>query len=817
MIIPRREFLSLLGVTAGAAGLGGCGPSWEVPDRLVELAQRGPGLERQIQTVCGLCPAGCGLTVRLVDGLPVGLKGNRNHPLNRGGLCPVGQASLEVLYSPQRLKAPLRRNSRGEFEPVGWEEAIAEIAERLGALRDRGAGGRIGLLHGSTSSLFEDLLRQFLGVLGSANLACTEGSAVLPYSLSQGVDRVPGFDLSNSDVVLSFGLDLFEDGPAPIHAISALIGSRTTADRGALLHVGSRLSPSAAKAQRFVPVRPGTHGAFALGVANVLVREGRYDRDFVAQRTFGFDDWTEQGQQHLGFRRLLLERYYPDRVAQICGCPAASVADMARRFARASAPLALVGGEATAGSNASWNVMAVHALNVLMGVFNRPGGVMPAPQIPLTALPPLQPPPGPAASIFGRAGLGRRDPVELLATRAGDAPPAVEALFLVETNPVHWKPRGAKLAEALQQIPLVVALTPFLDESARQADLVLPTHVFLEGWQAWSTPLTTALSVLGLAQPVVEPLFETRHPGDLLLELARRAVPDLASAVPWSDYTEYLKYRLTALASSGQGSLLSGAFEESWRHFLEQRGWRFLRHRDAEDFWNELVRQAGWWSPPSSPGHWEWLFPNQSQRYEFFSRTLRQRLIEEGGSGESAERSLQRAIESLQLAAGPDEVCLPHYEPPSQLGEGDLTLVPFRPITARGDLGSASPMVMEMFGYPVLSGWESWAELSAETAQELGVDEGDWVALESEEGSIEARVRVQPGAAEGGVYVALGLGRELAEHRSVVGSNPIRIMLADRDGLSGNLSLTSTRVRLRLLQRAPAGSRRWTQEEGGHV
>ncbi len=807
MKIPRREFLSLLGVSAGAAGLGACGTTWEVPDRLVELARRGPGLERQVQSLCGLCRSGCGSTVRLVDGLPVGLKGNPNHPVNRGGLCPVGQAALDVLYSPRRLRTPLRRTPAGDFAPIGWEEALGHIAGVLSGLRERGEGGRIALLTGDSNRLLDDLAGQFLGVLGSSSLASWNGAAVLPFTLSQGVSELPAFDLAEADLVLSFGLDLFEDGPAPLHALSALIGERASTGRASLLHVGSRPSPSASKAQLYVAVRPGTHGAFALGVAHVLVREGRYDQEFVQQRTFGFEDWTEDGRREPGFRRLLLERWYPDLVADICGCTAANVVSVARRFADSPTPLAVSGGEAEAGSNATWNALAVHALNALMGVFNRPGGVLAPPLLPWSPLPPL--PTVAAPSVFDTLRLGV---AETLA-RSPDSTAPLQALLVVEANPVYWTPPALGLADALRRIPLVVAVGPFLDETAQQADIVLPSHHPLEAWQAVPAPAASAFSAAGISPPLVEPFYETRHPADMLLELGRRSAPGSSASLPWPDYGEYLRDRFRGVSASGKGSPLTGTFEEDWKHFLEQRGWRFVRRRAEEDFWNELTAQAGWWSPPARTDSWERIFPHESHRYEFFSRRLR-RLLVQSAEGESKGRALEQAIDRLGLAARPDEACLPHYEPSREYGEGDLTLVPFRPLTARGELGSASSMVLEMFGCPVLSGWETWAELDPGTASELGLEDGDWVAIESEQGRIEVRLRVQPGTAPGGVYVALGLGRSLEPAAEVSGANPVEILSLQRDSLSGRPTLASTRVRLRRLQQASGASRRWM--EGAH-
>jgi len=541
MRIPRRDFVRLLGVSAGALGAGGCGREWLVPDRLVERALRGPGLETHLQSVCGLCETGCGLTVRLVDGLPVGLKGNPQHPLNRGGLCPVGQAALDVLYAPERLQVPLRRAGDGRYTTTTWAEALDEIASRLSELHARQAAERIALISEEPGELFAGLAERFARALGTPNLAPRRGLAALPFSLSQGLDVIPGFDLAQSDLVLSFGLDLYEDGAAPLHAISALVGVRPDEARATLLHVGTRLSPSAAKAEQRIAIRPGTHAAFALGVAQVLVREGRCDTRFLAEHTHGFEDWSDgAGRRRLGFRRLLIERYYPDRAAQLCGCDPTQIVRTARRFAEASAPLALVGGEALRASNASWTAVAVHALNALVGAFDRPGGVvLPAP-VPLAPLPPLAEPGGAAArrSVFAADGSGGSlgiDPIEALAERVLDGSHPIDVLFVVGANPVHDSPAGPRLREALERIPLVVSLTPFRDETAACADLVLPSHVFLEGWQGTTTPATVAFSVVGLSHPVVEPLYDTRHPADVLLELGRRVAG--TGPLPWESYT----------------------------------------------------------------------------------------------------------------------------------------------------------------------------------------------------------------------------------------------------------------------------------------
>ncbi|HSR51355.1 MAG TPA: molybdopterin-dependent oxidoreductase, partial [Acidobacteriota bacterium] len=214
----RREVLGLLGI-ASAAVVGGCSGPWAVPEGLVKKALRGPGLVSEVETVCGLCPGACGLTVRLVDGLPVGLKGNPNHPLNRGGLCPVGMAGLEVLYAPNRLRHPLRKGPGGGFRRVDWDQALEEIARRLkesAAKSDQ--VGSVAAICGPSSLLFQDLVEHLAGRMGRFQCLFTDQENALPYALTQGLDGLPALDWSGSDLVLSFGFDLFEDGPAPIHA-----------------------------------------------------------------------------------------------------------------------------------------------------------------------------------------------------------------------------------------------------------------------------------------------------------------------------------------------------------------------------------------------------------------------------------------------------------------------------------------------------------------------------------------------------------------------------------------------------------------------
>jgi anaerobic selenocysteine-containing dehydrogenase len=399
--------------------------------------------------------------------------------------------------------------------------------------------------------------------------------------------------------------------------------------------------------------------------------------------------------------------------------------------------------------------------------------------------------------------------VAALAEHVLENPSRLEALLIVGADPVSTSPAGDRLREALAKIPLVVALTPFETATAMAADYVLPTHVPLEAWQDVGTPATVGFSVLGLAHPVIEPLHDTRHPGDVLLELARRSKTSFGDDPPWSNYRDYLEFRIAGLAATGQGSVVAGSFEESWIHFLEERGWRFQQDNDPKSLWKDLVQAGAWWDPVHSAGDWARLFPTPSGRYEFFSQLLESSLIELGRSDERTgdeASAFQRGIAALGLAAEGDEACLPHYEPPHTAGEGVATLVPFRPVTSRGPFANRSPMVLEMFGYPLLTGWRIWAELAPATAAATRLYDGDRVEIRSDRGSIEAVVRVRAGTTPGVVHVPLGLALHKAGGwDDAVAPNPVEIIEGSPDKLSGALSLASTRVQLRLIERRPHG------------
>ena len=259
------------------------------------------------------------------------------------------------------------------------------------------------------------------------------------------------------------------------------------------------MSLSGAAADEWIAARPGTEGMLALSIAQHIVQTGNY-------KGSNRDTWAEA-----------LENYQAADVAQPTGVPADTIRRLAEHFSAAPSALAIGGGAAANHTNGVDTLLAVNALNYLVGNIGREGGLIfnPAPAFG----------PDPAARQ-----AGYRDMLELAeAARSGQ----IDVLIVNSTNPVFNLPDGAAFAAALDNIPLIVSLSSFLDETTAHADLILPSHTYLESWADDTPAPGVGFPVGAISQPVVSPLYNTRSTGDIVLSLAHKLGFD--AALPWQE------------------------------------------------------------------------------------------------------------------------------------------------------------------------------------------------------------------------------------------------------------------------------------------
>jgi len=523
-MLDRRDFLKLGGATAFAALFGGCE---RLPRKIVPFVippeNHKLGEALWYASVCRQCPAGCGIVVRVAEGRAKKIEGNPLHPVNRGKLCARGQAGLQVLYHPERLGRPLILSGprgSGKFREASWEEAIAALMAGMKKVRTDDPASLLMLtepMRGHANLVAARFMRAF----GSPHRVAWDpfGQDALLSACDAvfGVRDVPEYDIAGARYVLSFSGDFLETGLSPVHygrAYGRMRQERPTV-RGKLVHFGPRLSMTAANADVYLPIAPGTEGLAALGIAHVMVKEKLSPAAAAASSLWGSG----------------LDRMTPDAVAQATGLVAADIAAVAREFAGNRPGLAIAGDAAASCTNGTFNVACAALLNALAGSVGAPGGV----SFPNRLAP------------FSRYGA---DAALLLPPPESGYPALREAIGKMErgafrmallsgaANPAFCLPASLKFGEALLKVPLVVSFASFLDETTSLSDLVLPVPTYLEEWGDDIAPAGHAGDAVTLSQPVVDAYRDTRAMSDILIAAGKELGGPVAAALPWASFRE---------------------------------------------------------------------------------------------------------------------------------------------------------------------------------------------------------------------------------------------------------------------------------------
>lgn len=541
--MERRDFLKSSALAAGVALLEACGR--KQVDYFVQPLERTPGrpgMSVWRTSVCGQCPAGCGTRVRLVDGDPRKVEGLPGHPINHGGLCAIGQASLQGHYNPDRIVAPrMRRGPRGsgDLDAIDWERALAETASALAAAAEADPS-TILFLSGRGDAFVDALLDRLAAALGApASIGIEPPETAVERAACARIpglgEGLPAYDLARADYVLSIGPAFLDRGRQPAHAIWAMAQVRAgrAGHRGKLVQAEARMSQTGAFADEWLPVIAGTEGVLARAFAGVLLDEGLARTADLAPYQALFPGPAPT----------------PEEAETICGVSATRIRRIARELAAAESPLVLAGGSAAVSAGGLHATTAALALDLLLDAVGRPGGVFPSSAGTLAqGLRPEALPPAPATGELEQR------------LRDGWTPSFV---LLCETDPLHTRPHLAGWQAALEAAETVVVLGSALDDTTLYADLVLPLHSDVERFQAVE-PAGLARPVLSLAEAAVDPLGDTRHPGDVILALGRAV--DHEDAVPWSSFE-------TAVKETCESAWQESGNAASWSQILEAGFW----------------------------------------------------------------------------------------------------------------------------------------------------------------------------------------------------------------------------------------------------
>ncbi|MEK6324826.1 MAG: molybdopterin-dependent oxidoreductase [Acidobacteriota bacterium] len=546
--MKRREFIILSGIGATSASLlSACGhPEEKLIPALIPDDEYVPGIDYWKASTCGMCSAGCGIIVRTREHKANKIEGNPLHPVNRGALCARGQAGLEVLYNPDRIKGPMKRigeRGEGKWEEITWDEAIKTLAEKLREIKLQGDAS--GIVFATLSSrgvigIAIDFLSSALDAKFWTTRESSSRELARGYPLSYGRAATPIFDISNATYLLSFGARFLETWHSPVMyslAFGEFRRSRGKA-RGKFVQVEPRMSMTGANADEWLPAAVGSEGLIALAIAQVIIRE-KLIKDATS----------------LKFPIEPLDEYAPEQTATLTGIAAETIVRVAREFAASERPLAIGPGAGSSQELGEMDDVAIHFLNTLSGNINKSGGVLLPASDRFDAFDALPP-----AEVRGTGWWS----INELSIRINNSKPAgLPALLVHQVNPVLVAPRSVEWIEGL---PFIASFSSFMDETTQLADLIMPDHTDLERWDLHSMLMAGSTAAVSLVQPVVAPQHNTMQTADVLLAVCRDLEFKEADSEAYQSAEAMVKYAAQRLKSPDHSSDAEG---EPLKSFLE--------------------------------------------------------------------------------------------------------------------------------------------------------------------------------------------------------------------------------------------------------
>ncbi len=547
----RRSFLKLAATASAAAAIPGCQPAarklipYVVPDENVI-----PGVPTFYATTCDECPAGCGIIAKVREGRVIKLEGNPAHPINRGAICARGQAGLQGLYNPDRLRSPMLRGADGKLTEISWDDALKQLADHLKEAAAKG-NDRVAMIASPQGPTLQTIGSAFLGAYKSNRAIYYEALSDEPEREASemvfGRRDLPAYRIDQAEVLLSFRADFLETWRSPIELARQYAEFRAPRDRngtvtmGRAIYVGPRFNMTAAKCDEWIPSPARAEAMLALAILHVIIAQG------WVQPNSGID---------VAALKSFAAFYDPVSVSQKTGVSAERISKTAERFGKADGALALGGGDDPTLHAAAFILNAVtgNLGRTMLFYENEPPEIVAKSDDLAAATEKFR------IGVVGKSSGALNGVANLEFTTSG-----VDVLLIAgAANPLYSMPQAWRTTEAFGKVPFLVWLGTVPDESAAGAHLLLPIHHPLESWRD-NFPRA---GVHGLGQPVMQPVFASKPLGDVLLNLANRSG---GAALPWKD---------TAAALKAEWGKLSSA--------------------DANEFWIKSLTEGGVYSEPAA-------------------------------------------------------------------------------------------------------------------------------------------------------------------------------------------------------------------------
>jgi len=703
MEVTRREFLknSMIG-TFGLAGVGELSPLFRMIQRSRNISTPTGTLSMQsFPTTCKQCNARCGILGFLESNKLVAIYGNPDHPNSNGKICARGMAGINLSYDPERLLFPLRRKGRrgeGKWERISWDEAYEEIA---GSLKE---------IKGSNDWLFLDscggelLTPRFLKALGFPRIFINSPAEDLngkkARKLTLGEDTVIP-DLAHSKYILNFGSNPYNNNDFYIPLMKRLVDGKIN-NRAKLVTLDVRLSNTAAQSDEWLPVFPGTDGIVALAIANVIMRQGLFDRDFMER-------WTNYPVDEL---ETYLSSFSPERAGKVSGLKKEEIERVALEFARNKPAVAISGGGIWDHENGTQNERCILLLNALAGSIDRKGGCM----LPRRLQWDEPSPRPPENKLWENPGT-----IIETSSRLRKEKSKIGLYLSYLANPVYSSPQCKSTMGILKDesfISRIIVVDTHMSETAAWADMVLPAATYLESWGIESTPSFDHTPFLAISQPIINPEGESESlRSTRTARLTEPVIKPFGEAVAWEDI-------LIRVANRMGGKMRAYFNFGSFKDYIKETLTQFKGLKSLGGI-NYLKERGVWVSPEGKTDYESYRkngFKTPSGKFEVYSSPLK----------------------SMDFSP------LPSYDPLSLPKEGKFVLITFSSHVHTFRTSNSKWISEVAHENPV------W--INKEAARSMGIGEGDKIRIESKTGGIVGKAHLTSGIHPRAVAVSRGFG-----------------------------------------------------------